>query len=150
MNTEVNLRSRALAYLTRREYTRVELEAKLLALTEEPDKVKELLDDFEKRSWLSDMRALEQLIHARQRKFGKARIIHEAREKGISDVLIEEALPRLVASELDAAREIWRRKFGKVATNAAERAKQMRFLQSRGFSGDICTKVLRHREDECE
>ena len=63
MNTELSLKARALTYLARREYTRAELEAKLLAITEDRAEVNNVLDDFERRGWLSEASALEQLIH---------------------------------------------------------------------------------------
>jgi len=57
--------------------------------------------------------------------------------------LITEALPDLKDSELDTARVVWQRKFGNIAQDEKEKGKQVRFLQSRGFSMDIIFKVLR-------
>ena len=148
MTTEQNLKARALTYLARREYTRRELESKLSTFTEDQAEVKSILDDFERRGWLSETRALEQLIQVRRRKFGKTRIVHEAREKGIDEDLITQALPRISENEVEAALEIWRRKFGKLPADMKERAKQIRFLQSRGFSMETCSKVLSKADEE--
>jgi regulatory protein len=49
---------------------------------------------------------------------------------------------QLRASEVERAREVWRKKFGAPAADAAERAKHMRFLATRGFGGDAIRKVL--------
>ena len=53
-----------------------------------------------------------------------------------------EAVARLRATEVDRAREVWRKKFAAPPVDAAERGKQMRFLASRGFGGDAIHKVV--------
>jgi regulatory protein len=45
-------------------------------------------------------------------------------------------------SELQRARGVWARKFGRHAASAAERARQMRFLAGRGFTADTIRAVL--------
>jgi regulatory protein len=147
---ELSLRARALQCLARREYSRAELRAKLLphVQTEEDSEqskavgLDELLDDLTARGWLSDARATTQLVHAKRSRFGTQRITHELRQRGIAEELIAAALPALKESELDAAREVWQRKFGVAPHDTKEKAKQMRFLQSRGFSMEVIFKVL--------
>jgi regulatory protein len=155
---EVSLRARALQYLARREYSRAELRGKLLphAQADEdfeqvspvnPDALLDmLLDDLAARGWLSDVRAASQLVHAKRSRFGTQRITHELRQKGIAEDLISAALPELKDSELAAAREVWRKKFGAAPQDEKEKAKQVRFLQSRGFSLDVVFKVLRFND----
>jgi regulatory protein len=148
---DLSLRARALQCLARREYSRAELRAKLLphAQVEEGSERSQaidldaLLDDLTVRGWLSDARATSQLVHAKRSRFGTQRITHELRQRGISDELIDAALPALKESELDSAREVWQRRFGVVPQDAKEKAKQMRFLQSRGFSIEVILKVLK-------
>lgn len=148
---ELSLRTRALQYLARREYSRAELREKLLpyaAACEEfeqppPADLDALLDDLTARGWLSDARAATQLLHAKRSRFGTQRITHELRQKGIADELISAALPALKESELDAAREVWQRKFGTLPQDDRDKAKQVRFLQSRGFGFDVIFQVLR-------
>ena len=137
-----SLRSRALAALARREYSRVELAKRLAPFTENPQEIPALLDDFERRGWLSEKRVVEQVLASRRRRFGTSRIAHELREKGISDEAIGGAREKLKENEIEAARAVWRRKFKVVPTNARERARQMRFLQGRGFNLDIIRKVI--------
>jgi regulatory protein len=151
----LSLRARALQYLARREYSRAELRGKLLPHVQADDDFEQafdssghvnldaLLDDFTARGWLSDARAATQLVHAKRSRFGTQRITHELREKGISESLISEALPQLKETELEAAREVWKKKFGTAPQDEKEKAKQARFLQSRGFSMDAIFKVLR-------
>ncbi len=133
--------------LARREYSRPELERKLAPLAEDPGEIVQLLDDFERRGWLSERRVVEQLVATRRRRYGTRRIAHELREKGVSEAAIAVAESELKESELDAARAVWIRKFGVVPANARDKARQMRFLQGRGFSLDIIRRLLRDIED---
>ena len=50
-------------------------------------------------------------------------------------------------SELEAAREVWKKKFGFAPQDEKEKAKQVRFLQSRGFGFDVIFQVLRSEPD---
>ncbi len=145
---EISLRARALRYLARREYSRAELHNKLSLYAQEGDDLEAVLDDLAARGWLSDARAAAQLVHAKRSRFGMQRIVHELQQKGITDNLIDAALPELKQSELDVAREVWRKKFDSIPGDAKEKARQIRFLQSRGFSVEVIFKVLRLAEAE--
>ena len=138
-----SLRARALQALARRELSRVELQAKLLPHVVETDDIAALLDDLQKRGWLSDARALEQTVRIRSARFGTQRIAHELRQKGISEELISASIPQMKEGELEAARAVWQRKFTFPPQDQKEKAKQVRFLQSRGFSMDVIFKVMR-------
>ncbi len=148
---ELSLCARALQYLARREYSRAELRSKLQPYVQagedfeqvQPVDLDALLDDLTARGWLSDARATTQLVHAKRSRFGTQRITHELRQKGIAEELIEAALPALKDSELQAARDVWKKKFGTVAQDEIEKAKQVRFLQSRGFGFEVIFQVLR-------
>ncbi len=149
-STGPGLRARALGLLARREYSRRELESKLAQYTEKPHEIAELLDDFERRGWLSEQRAMEQMTASRKGRFGARRIEHDLREKGIAEDVISAALPALKEAEFEAARTVWRKKFGKSPQNAAERGRQMRFLQSRGFALETAFRVIGTKEDDDE
>jgi len=144
---DLSLRQRALNYLARREYTRDELYRKLLPYTEESDSLEDLLADFKARGWLSEQRFVEQVVHARSGRYGSRSIAHELRQKGVAEELIEQALPQLKESDLENARAVWVKKFGQLPADAKERAKQMRFLQGRGFSFQVIAKVLENNGD---
>ena len=147
---ELSLRARALQYLARREYSRTELRAKLLPHVQADEEfdsastpdIDALLDDLTRRGWLSDERAVTQLLHAKRGRYGTQRITHELRQRGIDETLIAGALPELKESELATAREVWRKKFGVLPQDQKEKARQMRFLQSRGFSMDVIFKAM--------
>ncbi|MFZ3019896.1 MAG: recombination regulator RecX [Gallionella sp.] len=147
----LSLRTRALQYLARREYSRAELRGKLLPHVQKEDEfdsasapdVDALLDDLTQRGWLSDERAVTQLLLAKRGRYGAQFIAHELRQRGIEETLIAGALPELKETELATAREVWRKKFGATPQDAKEKARQMRFLQSRGFGFEVIAQVLR-------
>ena len=143
----LKLRARALQALARRELSRAELHAKLLPHVVETDDVVGLLDDLQKRGWLSDARAMEQIVSIRRRRFGTQRITHELRQKGISDDLISTVVQDLKQGELESAREVWQKKFDAPPQEQKEKARQIRFLQSRGFSMEVIFKVLKMTDE---
>lgn len=137
------LRSHALRLLARREHSRRELQRKLAALAAEPDEVERILDELTARGWLAERRVAEQLIHARRGRFGSGRIRQELLAKGVAEEVVAAVLPGLKESELDAARTVWRRKFKVPPSSAKERARQVRFMQGRGFAMDTIMNVIR-------
>ena len=145
---EKSLRQRALEYLSKREYSAAELAQKLKGYAEEADDIAALIADFKVRGWLSDARYAEQMVHARQAKFGTARVAHELREKGVDDALISEAIAGLQDNEVERAREVWRKKFKAAPTTREEWAKQARFLQSRGFTFEVIKQILNRQVED--
>ena len=145
---EPSLRARALNYLARRDYTRSELQRKLAPHAEDQSELESLLDDLQKRGSLSEQRFVEQIVHARQGKYGSLRIAQELRAKGIAEELINSTVAQVKGGELASVRAVWTKKFGSLPTDAKQRAKQMRFLQSRGFSMEVIRQVLRGLDDE--
>jgi len=138
------LRERALRLLARREHARAELARKLAPHAESELALEALLDDLAARRLLSDERYVEMRLNARAARFGNARLAYELRTQGVSDELVGAALAAS-GDELARARAVWQRKFGgrPDAADAGEHARQMRFLLSRGFSGETVRRVLR-------
>lgn len=128
--------------LARREHSRAELARKLAPHAQSAEEVQSVLDDLAARKLLSDDRYAEARVSALSRRFGTSRIQHELRRQGVANETADRALEAARASEFDRAREAWRRKFGEVAATREARAKQMRFLQSRGFSFEVIRKVV--------
>jgi regulatory protein len=142
------LKGRALRLLARREHTRRELEQKLAPHVEDPGELTALLDDLSARGFISESRVVEQLVHSRGHRYGPARIRQLLTQRGVPDEVMQPALSRLKDGEIDAARALWLRKFGAEPRNTAERAKQIRFLQARGFSLNAAMRVVRGEEAE--
>jgi regulatory protein len=143
-----SLKGRALGYLSRREYSRAELSRKLTPYVEEPDALESVLDALEREGWLSDSRFAESLVHRRASRLGAGRIVNELKRHEVGRTLIEEASAQLRETELARAQAVWRKKFGQIPETPGERAKQMRFLAARGFSGSIIGKILKGIDEE--
>ena len=142
------MRERAVALLARREHSRAELARRLAPHAADPDEIEPLLDDLVRRKLLSDDRYADARTHTLARKFGGARIEHELRSKGVDAAVIDRVAGAARSTELDRARAAWQKRFGKPPANAAERAKQIRFLQGRGFSFDAIKQVIAGTDDE--
>ncbi|WP_373975818.1 recombination regulator RecX [Chitinibacter sp. SCUT-21] len=138
----ISLRNKALQMLGRRDHSRAELEQKLKAHTETPEEIPAILDDFEARGWLSDSRFAEQWTHYRSQRYGQARLKQELRQRGVASDIIEASLEAVADNEEATARRLWRKKFGQAPVDAKERAKQLRFLASRGFSTAVIYRVV--------
>jgi regulatory protein len=141
-----SFRERALSLLNRREHTRAELARKLDPHAEPDDDLNGLLDEFERRGWLSDERYARMRANARAGKYGNSRIAHELRDRGVAGDLIASTLSELEQSELARARAVWSSRFSVLPGDAKERARQARFLQGRGFGWEVIRAVLRGEE----
>ena len=144
----LSLKGRALRLLAQREHSRPELEKKLAVHEEETGQLTLVLDDLQAKDFISEARVIDSVINRRQAKMGSARIKQELLGKGLGKEAVLDAMAGLKATELDRARELWRRKFDGPAADAAGRAKQMRFLAARGFGGDVIGRVLRGGEED--
>jgi regulatory protein len=142
MRREATLRERALRLLARREHSRAELAKKLKAHAETEDGLDALLDDLSRRRLLSDERYAESRALVLSRKFGAARIALDLRTRGVDADLADQVLKAARVTEVERAREVWRKKFRGTPETLEERARQMRFLQSRGFSFDAIRAVI--------
>ncbi len=140
---QLSLRGRAIKHLARREHSRAELVRKLTPFGV-PEEIHSVLDQLEQNGLLSDARAATAYVRSHAARFGAARMAQTLRTRGISTELIESSLnTEEMPDELQRAREIWQRKFGHVATDRSEWARQARFLQGRGFSSAIICKLLK-------
>lgn len=137
-----DLRVRALKLLTRRDHSRAELRAKLAGEAESEEQLEAVLDTLQAQQLLSDNRFARQRVVARAGRYGNARLRQELRQTGVSDDDIAEALPE-AGDEAERCQSVWAKKFGELPQTAEERAKQMRFLQYRGFSGEAIRRVMR-------
>lgn len=154
------LKQRAIALLARREHSRAELRRKLLAAPvggrgraaagmaeapralPSPALVDAVLDELAELKLLSDRRMAESLVRSSAARFGTARISQNLQRKGVEAGLIEEALQPLANTETDRAREVWQRRFGQAPADMKARAKQYRFLLSRGFASSVVSRVV--------
>ena len=78
------------------------------------------------------------------RKYGAAKIRQDLKSKGVPDEIVDSVSAE---GELERAQEILKRKYRSPATTREEWAKRARFLQGRGFSGEIIYRLIRISED---
>ena len=146
---QMSLKARALKYLSAREHSRLELARKLSRYAQEGDDVEALLDALEAAKLLSQSRFSESLVHRRAARFGNNRILSELQTHGIDGDALNDIKASLAQDEASRAREVWCKRFGHPPADASERAKQMRFLQQRGFSHSAIRAAM-HAAGEVE
>jgi regulatory protein len=137
------LRASAIALLARRDFASGELAQKLKHQGYDDELVKESIDELTAEGMLNDARYAEHFVsyHA-DRGEGPLRIEAELKEFGLASDLIQSALD--AGPDWKArARDVRIRRFGaEVPDTWPEKARQARFLQYRGFSGDQIRAAL--------
>lgn len=147
--TGPSLKSRALRLLARREHSRAELERKLAAYEEVPGTLAQALDALQAKDFINEQRVVDSVVHRRAPRLGAGRVRQELARKGLDREAVAHAVASLASTELARARAVWQKKFGDSAsTDAAGRARQMRFLASRGFSGEVVRRVVNAPDDD--
>lgn len=131
--------------LARREHSAVELFHKLRMRGYDEASIQAVIDTLGKEGLQSDNRYTENYIHNRIEKgFGPVRIVQELREKGVDDELISLHLAELGPDWLQLAGQARIKRFGPgLPQDFREQAKQSRFLQQRGFSGEYIGRLFK-------
>jgi len=143
-----SLKGRALRLLAQREHSRAELQRKLAAHEEAPGELAQALDDLQAKGFIDEQRVIESVIHRRAARLGASRVRQELQAKGLPAEAVAQAVGELRGSEVERAREVWRKKFGQAPADAAQRAKQMRFLAARGFGGEAIRRVVAGADED--
>ncbi|MGO2340367.1 MAG: regulatory protein RecX [Psychrobacter sp.] len=167
VKAESRLRWLAFYYLSRREYGKAELKQKLIDKEQDPDKIDALLNEFEEKGYQSDYRTTLMLIRENIRKGrGRGRIKQEFYHKKIAIPSNVDELIDMANAESDEFSEFvddsddnlvegidWlklaviarTKKYGDdVPLEQKDKARQLRFLQYRGFNTDICFAALNY------
>ncbi len=144
---QLSLKGRALRLLSQREHSRQELERKLKSFEETPGELAAALDFLQSKDFINEQRVVESVVNSRSRKLGASRVRQELQAKGLPAEAIAEAVQAMRSTELERAREVWRKKFGEPPVDQAARVKQVRFLVSRGFAPDVVKRVVAGADD---
>jgi len=139
-DTPAELKARALRFLVRREHSRAELVRKLAPHAESEAALNAVVDLLLSKKQLSDERFAEERARSLSRKYGAAKIRQDLKERGVADEIVERVS---AVDDLEKARAILQRKYRETATTREEHAKRARFLQGRGFSYEVISKVLK-------
>lgn len=145
--TGTRLRSYAFAVITRKEYSKADLVEKLALYAMDREEVIKLVDELATENYQSDQRVAEMLLSSQKRKGkGPNQIKLALKNKKIDTELIQEELKETDWNE--QAYQLKVKKFGRtVERDPKLKAKQIRFLQYRGFDLDAIFKAISRRED---
>jgi len=140
---EKAVRALAVKLLARREHSRVELRRKLEIKGCPGALIERVLSSLEKKDYLSDARYAEMYVRVRsERGYGPMRIRAELRERGVDEAVIDDCLePYREAWSTQLAR-VQAKRFGS-AKDFAERARQARFFENRGYTAEQIRAVLK-------
>jgi regulatory protein len=150
----LSVKGRALRYLAQREHSRAELERKLArAVQDLPEvsaqaQISAALDELAAKGLLSEERTAQSVLLSQGRRFGTRRLRQTLQAKGLAPDLVADTLQQARGTELERAREVWQRRFGQPPADAAERARQMRFMAGRGFEADVIRRVVQGADDD--
>ena len=137
LETPAAIRRSAMDLLARREHSYRELLRKLRQRGATTAAAEVELDRLVDDGLLSDERFCEAYVYSRsQRGYGPARLREELRQRGVAESLVEKTLAEAQWDWRALAQQVVSKRFpvGE-ACDAAERAKQLRFMQYRCFSG---------------
>ena len=136
---------RACDFLARREHSRRELQNKLARGCGDKVLIEALLDKLSSEGLQSDERFTESFVHHRIDKGqGPIKIYQELKQRGVDQSLIEKCLASVSINWLSLAENIRIKKFGnEIPDDYQMKAKQSRFLYSRGFSSELIGQLLK-------
>jgi len=139
------IRQAALRHLARREYSRAELADKLARKGYAEQAIVPVLADLVQQRLLSDERFTEAYVRYRSNMgYGPRRIEQELRQRGVAEDLIAAHLDSNDAHWLDEVAQVRQKRFGPaVPSDYKDRAKQMRYLQYRGFTHEQINRAFR-------
>ncbi|OGT31196.1 MAG: hypothetical protein A3E87_04760 [Gammaproteobacteria bacterium RIFCSPHIGHO2_12_FULL_35_23] len=134
----------AIKLLTRREYSAAELQQRLLQTGFAEELIMVVLIRLQKENKQSDQRFVEMLIRSRQQQgYGPVRIEYELKGKGIESELLTEFLYFEDEVWFELAKQVRQKKFGvDIPKEYKAKAKQMQFLQYRGFAMSHITVAM--------
>ena len=138
-----SLKARAIAHLARREYSRAELAQRLVAAGAARADVDQTLAELAAEGYLSDERYAHALVRQKSAMMSRRALAEALKAKGVAAEVARDALANVDVDDDATLVALWRRRFGEAPKNDRERARQVRFLQSRGFALSAIVKLLR-------
>lgn len=130
----------------RREYSRREIEQKLLHKGFQREQIKSVLDELSGKDWQNDSRFAESYVRRRGNNgFGPVRITYELQQQGIDAETIGAAVQPDSTEWQERLWQVYLKKYsGTAISNNNERAKRIRFLSQRGFSNASIAILLKN------
>ncbi len=142
------LKSQAIRLLARREYARSELEEKLAAKGADRNELRLMLDELTSLGLLSDERYAHAVAQQKTGRYSRRSIAAGLKAKGVESDAIGVAMSEAGEDDEATLIALWQRRFGRAPADEREKARQVRFLQSRGFALSAILKLLRAARTE--
>jgi regulatory protein len=152
INTESqkNIRDICVRLISRREHSQLELLNKLIIKGFDRTETQLIVDDLAAQGWQSNQRFAESYSRYRIKKgYGPIKIICELQQRGIEDCDLDEVVMDIADGWGEVLEQLYAKKYAddKSLTNKAlthkEWLKRNRFLQQRGFSGEMIKTLFR-------
>lgn len=168
--SEVNLLAKAVAILSAREHSEKELRQRLKRYTDDEAAIDAVVTRLQHENWQSDERFVETFVQSKEQRWGNQKILQALSQHDLDSEQLSDLKEDLRESEYQRAREVWIKRFGAkygvdlydshaiddyetldeneqqdFQEQAKDKAKQIRFLASRGFSADVVYRVVNSR-----
>ena len=147
MDDEINKEAKAscLRLLARREYSQRELLNKLMTKGYSKENIEHIITELAEQGLQNDHRFMESYARQRIAKgYGPVRIKYELQQKGIEDCDLDSVVEESAGSWAELLSRIYTRKYqGAGSISRQEWAKRSRFLQQRGFSGEMIMNLFK-------
>ncbi|EEZ01298.1 regulatory protein RecX [Vibrio sp. RC586] len=143
-------RQSALQLLSRRDHSEYELHQKLTLKGHVHEIVDEVVKYCLELGYLSDVRytasQARQMVH---KGYGEQRLRQQLKEKRVAEAVIEQVLAEQTIDWFELAKEVANKKFkAGISFERSQYAKQVRYLQYRGFNFDQIRYALQASESE--
>ncbi len=140
----------ALRLLARRDFTIAVFTERLQKVGFEAEEIAEVAIWCQSLGWLNEERFVEQAVNRLSKRYGASRISRMLVIAGVPAAVASAAMPEVKADEFTPAYQLWQRKYREYPVDQAAKAKQSRFLQTKGFSFDTIKKVFSAAKEEQE
>lgn len=141
---KINIKHKALDFLSRRDYSYQELYQKLLKYTDDHDEITDVLDEMVQKKFLNEERYIENFIASKSKKYGSLKLKYILNSKTENHDLVEQIYRDSEVDELTTATTLLQKKYRNIPQDHNERAKYIRFLLSRGFTTGVALNALKN------
>lgn len=146
MSKELSAKAKAIDYLSRREYSRLELKRKLLQKGYLAEEVELALEDLVQHGWQSDTRFSESFIHLRARQgYGPIKIGLELRQRGVAEEIVSDLLQRDSQSWQSQLSALW---IKKKQHYQGDRQRLQRYFLQRGYQLDCIIELIKNSDGD--
>lgn len=141
--TTISLLGRGIRYLSMREYSEFEIRKKLAPFAPSSADLEGVIEQLKAKNFLSNERFSESLVHRKAQGLGIHRVAQELRRHDVGNETVAKHVNVLKSTEFERAYQVWQKKFGTVSAEPKEKARQIRFMVSRGFDQEMVYRIVR-------